>query len=81
MDREVTTVAVTHVHTLKDVVDAYKGDDFIVKDGELIKLFAWDDDDRYIPDGSGKLLLYKEYLDGPIVNKDEAMRIFPEYFI
>ena len=80
-DREVATVATTHVHMLKDVVDAYKGDDYIVKDGILIKLFAWDDDDRYIPDGHGKLLLYKEYLDGPIIKKDVAVQMFPEYFV
>lgn len=80
-DRQVATVATTHAHMLKDVVDAYNGDDYIVKGGELIKLFAWDDDDRYIPDGNGKLMLYKEHLDGPIIKKDVAMQMFPEYFI
>ncbi len=79
--REVATVATTHVHMLKDVVDAYQGDDYIVKDGELVKLFAWDDSDRYIPNSNGNLLLYREHLDGPIIKKDVAVQMFPEYFV
>lgn len=81
-DRQVATVATTHVYVLKDVVDSYQGDEYVVKDGELVKLFAWEDsDDRYIPQSSGTLLLYREHLDGPIIKKDVAKQMFPEYFI
>lgn len=80
-DREVTTAATTHVHTLKDVVDAYQGDDYLIKDGKLVKLFVWNDSDRYIPNSNGNLLLYREHLDGPLIGIDEARELFPEEFI
>lgn len=81
-DRVYIDVAKTHVYTLKDAMDGYASDCYLEMEGKLVKLFKWDDsDDMYIPEGEGKLMLYKEHFDGPCIGKEEAMERYPEYFL
>ena len=80
--REYIGVASGHIHVLKEVLEGYKGYHYLIVNGRPVKLFQWDDSEElYIPSKDGAMMVYKEYLDGPLISVEEARELFPEEFI
>ena len=55
---------------------------YLVKEGTLVELgkrvFT---DELYIPLGNGQHMEYNAYYDGPTLDREEAVKLFPEYFV
>ena len=59
-----------------------KQDKYLIKENipvELVKqVFS---DTLYIPLGNGQHMEYNAYYDGPTLDREEAIKLFPEYFV
>lgn len=66
-----------------EIKDLYKPTNkYIIQDNELKELKAHAlSNELFIAQTNKSMLKYEEHLDGVVINKDEAMEKFPEYFV
>jgi len=82
MSNQEQRLQLSNVHEMALVVEGHKTDKFLLVEGVPTKLFTWpDSDELYVPIKDGPMILYKEHLDGPLMDLVEAMEKYPEYFV
>ena len=62
-----------------DDINKCKVGKYLISDGKLKKVILIDNE-LFIVEDNG-MVLYREYLDGPLVYEEEAIDLFPEEFI
>ena len=77
------TTILLALHPNGEVHPLYKNcDQYLVKDGTFIELVKQVlTGSLYIPLGNGQHMEYNTYYDGPTLDREEAVKLFPEYFV